>query len=316
MDRWVETELFVQAAELSSLSKAAELLGLSTSSASRYLASLESRLGARLIERSTRRIALTEVGATYLPRCKAMLVDMADADAMVVAASSQPSGTLRITASMTFCQCYIAPLLPAYSQRYPDVRFVIEAANRYPDLLESGMDLAIRTREFEDNSNIIVRRLATTHRPITASPAYLDAFGRPQKPGDLLRHRLLLYTLATRANELVLRSRQGRTETLQVQGFLESNDTQALRAAAVAGMGLLFQPSFAIQDDLDSGLLEPVLTAWKMPPLTINVAYPSRKHVSAKVRTFIDFLAEHFESERFEQQWRRSSHGRVSISRP
>lgn len=305
MDRWTETELFVQAAELGSLSKAAEALELSTSSASRYLAALESRLGARLIERSTRRTALTEVGAAYLERCKVLLAEMADADAMVAAATNQPSGTLRITASMTFCQLYIAPLLPAYSRLYPEVRFVIDASNRYPDLLESGMDLAIRTREFEDNSNIVVRRLATTSRPITAAPAYLKAFGRPRRPADLLNHRLLLYSLAMRANELVLTSRQGRTETLQVRGFMESNDTQALRAAAVAGLGLLIQPSFAIHSDLEAGLLEPVLTHWRMPPLTINVAYPSRKHMSAKVRTFIDFLAGHFASQAYEMRWRK-----------
>jgi DNA-binding transcriptional LysR family regulator len=302
MDRWIETKLFVQTAELGSLSKAAESLGLSTSSATRYLASLEGRLGARLIERSTRRIALTDVGSAYFTRCKAMLADMDEADAMVAAAVNRPSGTLRITASFTFCQLYLAPLLPAYSRRYPEVRFVIEAANRYPDLLESGMDLGIRTREFEDNANLIVRRLATTRRPITAAPAYLREFGYPQEPSDLARHRLLLYTLVTRRDELVLRSRDGHTETLQVEGFLESNDTQALHAAAVAGLGLLFQPSFAIREDLDAGRLEQVLPDWEMPPLTINVAYPSRKHMSAKVRTFIDFLAEHFEGETFAQR--------------
>ncbi|MDX3906368.1 MAG: LysR substrate-binding domain-containing protein [Pigmentiphaga sp.] len=303
MDRWTETRLFVQTAEMGSLSKAADLLNLSSSSASRYLASLEGRLGARLIERSTRRIVLTEVGSAYLARCKAILADLADADSMVTAASSQPSGTLRITASQTFCQNFIVPLLPAYHRRYPDVRFVIEAANRYPDLLESGMDLAIRTREFENNSSIIVRRLATTRRPITAAPSYLERAGVPRKPADLLQHNLLLYTLATRPHELALSSRQGRTETLQVSGFLESNDTQVLRAAALAGLGLLIQPVFAIREDLDAGQLVPVLSNWSLPPLTINVAYPSRKHVSAKVRTFIDFLADRFKDGQFDRRF-------------
>lgn len=304
MDRWTEARLFVQVAETGSLNKAAESLGLSTSSASRYLASLEGRLGARLVERSTRRTVLTEIGSAYLARCKAILSDIADADAMVTAATSRPSGTLRITASQTFCQCFIVPLLPAYHRLYPDVRFVIEAANRYPDLLESGVDLAIRTREFEEDSSIIVRRLATTRRPITAAPSYLAEAGRPRKPADLLQHRLLLYTHATRPNELVLRSRQGRSETLQVRAFLEANDTQALRAAGLAGLGLLVQPTFAIQEDLEAGLLVPVLPNWSLPPLTINVAYPSRKHVSAKVRTFIEFLTEHFRRGQF--GWSRS----------
>jgi len=303
MDRWTETKLFVQAAELGSLSKAAESLSLSTSSASRYLASLEARLGARLIERSTRRIALTEMGNAYLERCRAILADMADADAMVTAAASRPSGTLRVTASLTSCQRFIVPLLPAYHRLYPEVRFVIEAANRYPDVLDSGMDLAIRTREFEKDSSIVVRRLATSRRPITAAPSYLAEAGRPRKPADLLHHRLLLYTLATRPNELVLTSRQGQSETLQVCGFLESNDTQTLRTAALAGLGLLLQPTFAIQDDLDAGLLVPVLPNWSLPPLTINAAYPSRKHVSAKVQTFMDFLVDHFERGRPSRNW-------------
>ncbi len=303
MDRWLETELFVRTAELGSLSKAGDSLGLSTSSASRYLASLEARLGARLIERSTRRRALTEIGEAYLQRCKAVIADLGDADAMVAAATRTPSGTLKITSSSTLCQHHIAPLLPAYSRRYPEVRFQIDMSNRYPDLLASGMDLAIRTREFEDDSNIVVRRLGAVDRPVVASAGYLQAFGTPQTPRDLLRHRLLLYSYATRPHELVLSNARGDTETLAATPFLESNDTQTLRAAALAGLGIMVQPAFAVQDDIAAGRLVHVLRGWSLPRLTINLAYPSRRHMSAKVKTFADFIAQHFQEESAAKGW-------------
>ena len=159
MDRWTEFELFVQTAELGSLSKAAEQLDMSNATASRCLASLEKRLAARLIERNTRRLALTEIGESFYRRCKSILAEMKEAEAMVNATTFDPSGTLRITASLSFCMKHITPLLPEFTRMYPNIDVQIVAANRYFDLIDNGIDVAIRTKEYESDSDITVRKL-------------------------------------------------------------------------------------------------------------------------------------------------------------
>jgi DNA-binding transcriptional LysR family regulator len=298
----MEMELFVQTAESGSLSRAAEALELSNAAASRHLAAMEQRLGARLVERNTRRLYLTDIGQVFYQRCKTLLSELKDAESEVNSAVLNPSGTLRVTASLSFCIKHITPLLPEYNQRYPDVNVHIEAANRYFDLLDNGIDVAIRTREYEPDSNITIRRLAETRRMLAASPAYLSQFGTPKDLDDLKQHKLLLYTLANNPNELRF-SRNGETRVIPVKGVLEANDGQVLCAAAMDGLGILVQPNYIIYDDIVAGRLVPVLNDWDLPRLTINIAYLSRKHMSAKVRTFIDFLVAHFRKMDYERRW-------------
>jgi len=302
VDRWTELELFVQVAETGSLSRAAEALDLSNAAASRHLQALEDRLGARLVERNTRRLYLTDTGQEFFSRAKTVLADLKDAEDAVNAATLNPTGTLRITASLSFSMHHVAPLLREYTQRYPNVSVHVEAANRYLDIIDNNIDVAIRTREFEPDSNITVRRLAQTRRILAAAPRYLAKHGRPKTLEDLAQHKLLIYTHANNPNELRF-TRDGQTTTLQVKGLLESNDGQILRAAALDGMGILVQPTYILYDDMVAGRLVPVLDDWDLPRLTVNLAYPSRKHLSAKVRTFIDFMAEHFVKMNYEQKW-------------
>ena len=302
MDRFSEIELFVQVAETGSLSRAAEALGLSNAAASRHLQALEDRLAARLVERNTRRLFLTDTGQEFFSRAKVLLADMKDAEDAVNASTLNPTGTLRITASLSFSMQHIAPLLREYTQRYPNVSVHVEAANRYLDIIDNNIDVAIRTREFEPDSNITVRRLAQTRRILVAAPRYLARHGRPQTLEDLHQHQLLIYTYANNPNELRF-TREGQTTTLQVKGRLDSNDGQILRAAALDGLGILVQPTYIVYEDMVAGRLVPVLDDWDLPRLTINLAYPSRKHLSAKVRTFIDFMAEHFVRMNYEQKW-------------
>jgi DNA-binding transcriptional LysR family regulator len=302
-------QLFVQVAETGNLSRAADVLGLSNAAASRHLQALENRLGARLVERNTRRLYLTDTGRQFYSRAKALLAELHDAEEAVNAATLNPTGTLRITASLSFSMQHIAPLLRAYTEKYPNVRVHLEAANRYLDIIDNNIDVAIRTREFEPDSNITVRRLAATRRILAASPRYLARHGRPQVLEDLQRHQLLLYTLAHNPYELRF-TRDGVTTTVPVKGLLESNDGQILRAAALDGLGILIQPTYILYEDMVAGRLVPVLDEWDLPRLTINLAYPSRKHLSAKVRTFIDFMAEHFARMNYEQKWT----GRFGIS--
>jgi len=302
VDRWTELELFVQVAETGSLSRAAEALDLSNAAASRHLSALEDRLGARLVERNTRRLYLTDTGREFFSRAKTVLADLKDAEDAVNASTLNPTGTLRITASLSFSMHHVAPLLREYTQRYPNVSVHVEAANRYLDIIDNNIDVAIRTREFEPDSNITIRRLGQTRRILAAAPRYLAKHGRPKTLEDLAQHKLLIYTHANNPNELRF-TRDGQTTTLSVKGLLESNDGQILRAAALDGMGILVQPTYILYDDMVAGRLVPVLDDWDLPRLTVNLAYPSRKHLSAKVRTFIDFMAEHFAKMNYEQKW-------------
>jgi DNA-binding transcriptional LysR family regulator len=305
LDRWTEIELFVQVAETGSLSRAAQALDLSNAAASRHLSALEDRLGARLVERNTRRLYLTDTGQEFFTRAKSILADLKDAEATVNAAALNPSGVLRITASLSFAMHHVAPLLKEYTRRYPNVSVHVEAANRYLDIIDNNIDVAIRTREFEPDSNVTIRRLGETRRILAASPRYFAQHGFPKTLQELQQHKLLIYTHANNPNELRFTrlSEDRATTTIHVRGLLESNDGQVLRAAALDGMGILVQPTYILYEDIVAGRLVPVLDEWDLPRLTINLAYPSRKHLSAKVRTFIDFIAEHFAKNDYERKW-------------
>jgi len=302
VDRWTEIELFVQVAELGSLSRAAAATGLSNPAASRHLAALEQRLSARLVQRNTRHLHLTDVGDAFYRRCKPLLTELRDAESAVNATALKPTGQLRVMASLSFSMIVIAPLLAEFSELCPDLRVEIVTSNRYTDLLEHGIDVAIRNREFESESGITVRRLAETQRVLAASPRYLARFGTPRSPDELRQHRLLLYTLANHPYEWRL-TRDGVTSAVHVRGALEANDGQVLRAAAHHDLGILMQPTYIIHDDLVAGRLVRVLQDWELQRLTINIAYPTRRHLPAKVRCFVDFLVEQFAQRGFERCW-------------
>ncbi|WKK15251.1 LysR family transcriptional regulator [Achromobacter insolitus] len=302
MDRWTEMELLVQTTELGSMSRAAEALNMSNAAASRHLAALEARIGARLMQRSTRGLTLTEAGESFYQSCKSVLSDIKDAEAAASATALNPTGTLRVTASLSFSMQHIAPLLKEYTARYPNVRVYVEVSNRYHDLIDNNIDVAIRTREFERDSNTTIRRLAATRRILAASPGYLNVHGAPQSVEDLAQRPLLLYTYANCPNELKFR-RGDETRSLRVQGLLESNDGQVLRAAALSGLGILVQPKYILYEDLVAGRLVSVLDDWDLPQLSVNIAFQSRRHMSAKVRTFIDFLVAHFDRMDYHRKW-------------
>ena len=302
MDRLTQYEVFVRIADAGSISKAAETLGMSIATASRALVALEARLDAILIRRNTRRLSLTAEGQTFLPRARAILSDISDSEAEMNANALNPSGVVRVSASLSFILHHISPVLPDYMALYPNVRVHIEAANRYVDLIDNGIDVAIRTREAEPDSNITIRRLAETRRILVASPDYLARHGRPLHPTDLKRHPLLLYTYANRPNELDF-VRGSEKVVVTNTGLIEANDGQILRAAAMSGLGIIVQPSYIVHDDIVAGRFQPVLDDWDLPRLTINIAYPSRKHLSAKVRSFIDFMTKRFAEQDFERKW-------------
>lgn len=302
MDRFAEVEVFVQVAELGTLSKAAEALGISVAGASRYLIALESRLGARLMQRTARRMLLTEAGASFYQRSKDLLSQMREAEALVTEAAVNPAGVLRVTASLSFCLLHITPMLPEFLARHPLITVDVVAANRYYDIIDNGVDVAIRTRQFEAESNITIRRLAETRRILAASPDYVARHGRPSKPEDLAAHKLLNYVHAVNPTELSFR-KGTETRVTRIKALLDANDGQILRSAALDGMGILVQPRYIVHDDLAAGRLVPILDDWDLPRLTINVAFQTRTHMPAKVRLFIDALVERFRVRDYERLW-------------
>ena len=302
MDRFAEMELFVQVAEHGTLSKAADTLDLSISAASRYLIALEERLGARLMQRSPRRMTLTEAGESFYHLSKDLLAQMREAEATVTEASVNPTGLLRVTASLSFCLLHITPMLPEFTARFPQITVDVVAANRYYDIIDNGVDVAIRTRQVEAESNITIRRIAETRRVLAASPGYLAEHRAPRTPEELLDHKMLNYVYAVNPSELAF-TKAGETRRVKVKSLLDANDGQILRTAALAGMGILVQPRYIIDDDLAQGRLIPVLDDWDLPRLTINVAFQTRKHMPAKVRLFIDALVERFRVNRYERRW-------------
>lgn len=304
MDRWSQIELLVQVAELGSLSRAAEKLEMSSAAASRTLAALEERLGVRLVERTTRRLWLTEAGRAFYRRCAALTAELLEAEADAQDAALQPSGTLRVTSSVSFAKNHIAPALPEFHRRYPQVSVQVIAANRYPDFIDAGIDLAIRTREAESDSGITVRRLARTGRVLAAAPAYLAAHGTPKHPEELKAHRLLVYNLANDPYVLHF-SRDDERRDTPISSVLDSNEGQVICAAGLAGHGIVIQPLYIVYDDIVAGRLVPVLTDWTLPALTINLAYQSRRHQPAKIRVFTDFLIDRFEALGHDRNWTR-----------
>ncbi|WP_179403946.1 LysR family transcriptional regulator [Burkholderia guangdongensis] len=302
MDRYTQMEFFLLTVDLGSLSKAAERLGISNAAASRMLSTLEDRLGARLIERTTRRLWLTDAGREYHRRCALILNEIKEADTAIISMSSYPTGVLRVTSSVSFAVAHIAPWLPAFSRQYPDLSVQLTAANQYPDFIEAGFDCAIRTREHERDSGITVRRLARTRRVLAASPAYLKQYGVPSSPEALAQHKWLIYSYA--ANPHVLQLRRGRERrTISINAVLESNEGQVICAAGRAGLGILIQPLYIVYDDIVAGRLIPILSDWELPTLTINLAYQSRRNQPAKIRVFADALSDHIKGLDLEARW-------------
>jgi len=302
VDRWTEIEVFVQIAESGSISRAAEALGISVSATSRYLMTLEERLNIRLVHRTTRQLSLTGEGEIFCERCRDILGSMKEAEASISEAARNPTGLLRVQASLSFCLLHLTPLIPAFTERYPRIRIEIVAANRYHDIIENGIDVAVRTRRVEADSQITIRRLAQTRRLLAASPHYLERHGIPERPEDLARHRLILYTLADNWNEL--RFKKGAdTITVPVNGTLNANDGQLIRSVALDGLGILAQPTYIIHEDLAAGRLVRVLDDWDLPRLTMNIAYPTKAFLPAKTRFFIDFLVEDFRRHDYERLW-------------
>lgn len=302
MDKWNEIEVFTHVAELGSVSRAAEALGMSVSATSRHLIALEERLKVRLIQRTTRQLYLTVEGEKFYARSKDFMQGMKEAEQSISEVALNPTGLLRISASLSFCLLHLNPIIAEFTKHYPKVTFDVVSSNRYYDIIENGVDIAIRTRRVEADSSITIRRLAETRRLLAASPEYIARRGMPQSPEELKAHDLILYTLADSWNELTFK--QG-TETVSVPvtGMINSNDGQIIVKAGLDGLGIMAQPTYIIQEHLESGRLVRVLDDWDLPRLTMNIAFPTRAHLPARTRLFIDYLVKAFRDNDYESLW-------------
>jgi len=297
MDRFASIKAFVAVVDGGSFVRAAERLETSTSTLSRQVAELEQHLGARLLNRTTRKLSLTEDGSAFYERAVDLLADLEEVESMTVLSAAQPRGTLRLTCSYALGVQRLAPAMASFVARYPDVRFDVSVSERIVDLVEEGLDLAIRVGML-GSEQLVARKLGTMRMLIGASPAYLKAHGTPQKPADLAKHTVLTYAYSPNPRVWPLTDRQGRRHEVRVNGPLHSNSGDLSIAAAIAGMGVVLEPDYAIQPALDAGLLVRVLPGYDNKPYDIWAAYPSRRHLSAKVRLFVDHVERQFKGTR------------------
>lgn len=296
MDRAAAMEVFDRVVETGSFSAAARSLNLTPSAVSKQISRLEDRLGARLLNRSTRRLSLTEVGAAYHERCQRILADIEEAEQSALALAARPRGTLRINAPMMFGERHVAPHVPAFLRRYPEIRVAMTVTDALINLVEEGVDLVIRIGEPPDSS-LIGRRLAPNRRVVCASPGYLEARGRPSSPAALSDHACLVVNVGGRPLPWRFRGRDGGDYVVPVGGPLEGNSTAALHAAALAGIGLAMLPTTLVGSDLQSGRLVAVLQDHVDSDSSIWALYPHNRHLSPKVRAFIDYLVEIYGAE-------------------
>ncbi|HWI37066.1 MAG TPA: LysR family transcriptional regulator [Burkholderiales bacterium] len=293
MDRFSAMQVFAQVVEAGSFAKAAERLGMSTSAASRHVAELETHLQTRLLNRTTRRVSLTESGRAFYERSVQLLADLQEAEEEASSAAVVPRGTIRLTTSVNFGVRHVAPAIAAFVAAHPDVRFDVSLADRVVDLVEEGFDIAIRIGT-PGADNLVARKLGETRLVPCASPAYLERHGAPKAPAELANHNCFTYEYVTPRNVWRFRDRSGVEQAVRVSGTLHSNNGDLLAEVAARDGGIVFEPAFIVGPDVRAGRLVPLLQDYVPPPVPIYAVYPSRKHLSAKVRRFVEFLVERF----------------------
>jgi DNA-binding transcriptional LysR family regulator len=291
MDRMIEIATFVKAVEAGGFAAASRKLGMSPSTVTVHIQDLEQQLGARLLNRSTRKISLTEVGKAYYERCLQILADVDEADNVVQALQSTPRGTLRLNVSIGIPQL-LAPVIAEFTSLYPDVRLNVVMTDRMVNMIEEGMDLAIRLLPVPDSS-LIVRRIGSFRVQVFGAPNYFKAHGHPRQPGDLAKHNCLSYSFSPWGSGWTF-DREDGEETVHVSGNVESNSFETLKLAAVRGQGLIRTACSSVAEEVKTGQLIPVLKEFVRTERAINAIYPHRLHLSAKVRSFIDLATRHF----------------------
>jgi len=291
MQNLTEIAVFVKVVDASSFTAAAEALGMTQPVVSKAVTRLEERLGARLLNRTTRRLSLTEAGAELYRRSVGALAGIEDAEIEIARFQTEPRGTLKISAPMSFSIVHLGPALAAFLERYPGVHVDLTLDDRHVDLVEDAFDLAIRIGRLQDSS-LVARRIAPVRQVVCASPRYLARRGEPERPEDLIEHDCLLYAYLSTPREWRFTGPEGENIVVPIRGPLLSNNGLVSRDTAVAGGGIVMLPAFYLGDQLRSGQLKPILCQFRPLDIAVYAVYPERRNLSPKVRAFVDFIAD------------------------
>ncbi|RFU44871.1 LysR family transcriptional regulator [Paraburkholderia sp. DHOC27] len=293
MDRLTCISVFVAAVDEGSFAAAARRFGLSAAMAGKYVSAIEAELNARLLHRTTRRLSLTEIGHTYYARCKRILEAWDEANREASDARGTARGVLRVAAPVTFGAMHLGPVLARYLADHPHVNVEVSLSDRYVDLLETGVDVAVRIGRLPDSA-LVARRLAPCRMVICASPAFLEKNGTPRSPDDLQQAPRLTFSEAVSAGDWMLTDSQGRVHQVSGPSRLSANNTQLLLAAALEGSGIVYGPTFVFGEHIARGELIELLPDYHAAELTIQAVFPSAQHLSLKVRHLLDYLAAAF----------------------
>ncbi|MEN8180776.1 MAG: LysR family transcriptional regulator [Pseudomonadota bacterium] len=292
MESLSDIAVFVQVVDSGSFTAAAGRLGLSKSVVSKYVTRLENQLGAQLMNRTTRQLHLTEVGRAFYDRSQRGLLEIEEAKAEVSRLQGTPRGILRLNVPMSFGILHIAPIVHDFLKHYPDLSIDMNLEDRKVDLIEEGFDMAIRIAELSDSS-LVARRLGPCHHVICATPEYLKRNGIPRIPNDLRDHNVITFKYQDSPAEWQFLSPDGKHSSVAVSGSIQMNNSLALREALLSHAGLTLTPTFIVGDDIKNGKLQAVLTHYRLLEVSIFAVYHQRRHMSPKVRAFIDYLATH-----------------------
>lgn len=292
MDLLAGMAVFARVVDSGGISAAARDLRLSKSAVSKQLAALEDRLGARLLHRTTRRMSLTEAGAGFLEHCRRVVAEAEAAESAVGALQAVPRGVLRVNAPMTFGTMHLSAAIPDFMAQHPQVAVDLSLNDRMVDLVEEGFDVAVRIARLADSS-LVARKLAPARRVMVAAPSYLDRQGRPETLADLAGHDVLSYSYVSAVEEWRFIGPAGE-EGVRVEGKLRANNGEILLAACLAGAGIAALPTFISGPSLRAGSLVRVLPQYESAAFGIHAVWPASRHLSAKVRAFVDFLAQRF----------------------
>ncbi|WP_374654535.1 LysR substrate-binding domain-containing protein [Dongia sp.] len=293
MDRLRAFEIFASVVAKGSFAKAAETLETSPANVTRYVSELEAHLATRLLNRSSRKLSLTESGRALYERCTAILDDVAEAEALAGATTLRPRGHLRINAPVSFGIRYLAALWPDFMRRYPEIALDVDLGDRVVDMVEEGYDLVVRVSP-QGSTAHVARKLAVSRNIVCAAPAYLKRHGTPKIPADLARHATIGYSYAATGDEWHFAGKDGKAEIVRTRAVMHTNNGDTMRAAAIAGHGIMRPAMFMVAEDLKAGRLVRILGEHPLPDTDLLAIYPSRRHISAKVRVMVDFLATAF----------------------
>jgi DNA-binding transcriptional LysR family regulator len=293
MSRLEEMEAFVRVVDAGSITAAADRMAMAKSAVSRRLTELEQRLGVQLLRRTTRTLRLTDTGRGFYERCLRILADVEEAESAVGQEHGTVRGRLRVALPLSFGLLHLGPAIADFMCRHPQVEFDLDFNDRQVDLLAEGFDVALRIADLQDSS-LIARRLAPIHALVCASPDYLESHGPPRTPVELRNADCLVYTNIQEPARWSFRAPDGGAGSVEVRPHMQANNGDFLRQAAIAGRGVLLSPTFIVYRDIEEGKLAPVLEDYSWSAPSAYAVYPQTRHLSRRVRVFVDYLVERF----------------------